>query len=572
MASLLDQLNPAQREVAEIQRHCLAVAVPGSGKTKTIATRAALLLADPANLVGAVTFSKDAAVELRERILALANEGAKERLLATTFHSLAFKLLGVKGSKRPAVASEGDRLAMVRIAINETGSDLKPEDAIKSIDAFKSRVGEVVEETPEARVYHAYQHALERNGMLDFQDMMLQAVSGLQRGTIRPFPFTHLLVDEYQDCDPIQLSLLTLIARATGSLVTAVGDDDQSIYGFRSALGFRGMESFIREFDATPVVLGSNYRSRAEVLEAADRLIQKNRDRIPKTLVASRGPGGSVSFHRFADEYTEGTAAVEALGPVLRNRGSAAVLTRSNRQLDAVGAICRTHGLKYYRASGKSILDRPEGALMGTLLELVQQSRTGGLDAALAFAGAGGEELRALHAAHGSSMDRPQKKSLLDLGLSERTADVYRTLLKRLGEWRALYGRQFFVLVLDGVHEWMQEHAKTDSAKRAITTTYGVLSRLNGPFSERLEFLRRKNNEPAPDALILTTAHSSKGLEWDSVWIAGAGETAFPNEKSTEVEERRLFYVAMTRARDHLTMSVSRKYPTSRFVIEAGFG
>ncbi len=140
----------------------------------------------------------------------------------------------------------------------------------------------------------------------------------------------------------------------------------------------------------------------------------------------------------------------------------------------------------------------------------------------------------------------------------------------RLEDWRGLCDRQFYALVLDGVYEWMTQHAKADTAKRAITTTYDVLSRLSGTFAERLEFLRRQNNEPSPDALVLTTMHSSKGLEWDSVWIIRSEETVVPDEKSTESEERRLFYVAMTRARHRLYMSTAKKNPTSRFVIEAG--
>lgn len=142
---------------------------------------------------------------------------------------------------------------------------------------------------------------------------------------------------------------------------------------------------------------------------------------------------------------------------------------------------------------------------------------------------------------------------------------------RRLTEWRTLCDRQFYALVLEGVHEWMAQRAKADPARRAIATTYDVLSRLNGTFSERLEFLRRQNNEPAPDALVLTTIHASKGLEWDGIAVIRVEETVIPDEKgTTESEERRLFYVGMTRARDWLALSTAKKNPTSRFVIEAG--
>ncbi|MCP3018289.1 ATP-dependent helicase [Cupriavidus basilensis] len=570
MTSLLDQLNPSQREVVEMRRHCVAVACPGAGKTKTIATKAAMLLAEPHVTVGAVTFSKDAAVELRNRILALAGSGAKRRLVAGTFHSLSYKQLGGAGGERPDIATDGDRMVLLGQALEEAKLDWKIEDAIAAIEVIKTNFGNVQDGTHEARLYQAYQDALERNAKIDFQDMLRLAVEGLQRGELKPYPFTYLLVDEFQDTDPLQYQWVALHAQA-GSIVTVVGDDDQSIYGFRSALGYRGMESFIRQFDAQPVVLGSNYRCKAEILAAADKVIQNNRERIPKTLVAQKGPGGIVKFNRYDDEYAEAVAAIEALAPTLGEGKSAAILARTNRILDPVEAVCRSHGVKYYRASGKSILNRPEAALMCNLLEIIQKVKANGLDALLGFAGVGAQELRLLHGKMGPALEQRQRKELVAFGVSEETTERYRDLMKRLAEWRTLCDRQFYSLVLEGVHEWMVQHAKVDPARRAITTTYDVLSRLNGTFSERLEFLRRQNNEPAPDALVLTTIHASKGLEWDGIVVIRVEETVIPDEKgSTESEERRLFYVGMTRARDWLALSTAKKNPTSRFVIEAG--
>ncbi|MFS8980588.1 ATP-dependent helicase [Cupriavidus necator] len=568
---MLDELNPAQREVVELRRHCVAVACPGAGKTKTIASKAATLLAESNATVGAVTFSKDAALELRERILALAGPGSKKRLLAGTFHSLAYKQLGSASDRAPDIATDGDRIGLLLQVLADAGLDWKIEDAISVIEAIKTNFGQTQSGTPEELLYHAYQEALERNGKIDFQDMLRLAVEGMQRGNIAPYPLRYLLVDEFQDTDPLQYQWIALHAQA-GSVVTVVGDDDQSIYGFRSVLGFRGMESFIRQFDAQPVVLGSNYRCHAEILGVADKIIRNNRDRIPKELVAHKGPGGQVLFQRFPDEYAEAVAAMKHLAPALHAGQSAAILARTNRILDPVEAVCRSHGVKYYRASGKSILSRPEAALMCNLLELIQKTKITGVDALLSFVGIGTHELRLLHSKGRTSAEQRQKKELVDVGLSEASADRYRELMKRLAEWRSLCDRQFFSLVLEGVREWMIQYTSADQAKRAITTTFDVLSRLNGPFSERLDFLRRNNNEPAPDALILTTMHSSKGLEWDRVWIIRAEETVVPDEKSTEAEERRLFYVAVTRARQDLRVSMTKKNPTSGFILEAELG
>jgi superfamily I DNA/RNA helicase len=560
---MLDELNPQQREVVELRRHCVAIACPGAGKTKTIATKAARLLSDPNATVGAVTFSKDAAVELRDRILSLTGAQAKSRLIAGTFHSLAFRQLGKRD-----IATDGDRMGLLARVIAELGLAWKPEEVVPVIERIKTNFGRVEAGTADAQLYEAYQEALARNGKIDFQDMVRLAVAGMEAGDIEPYSFTDLLVDEFQDTDPLQYRWVELHARA-GAHVTVVGDDDQSIYGFRAALGVRGMESFAASFNAQRVVLGSNYRCRSEILSAADRVIRNNVDRVEKVLSAERGMGGSVSTKRSDDEYADAVAAVELLQPHLRAGKSCAILARTNRILDPIEAVCRSHGVPYYRASGSSVLNRPQGALMCNLLEIVEGRKQNGLDAVLGFTGMSSTYLGVLHRDMGAILVQRQKKDLVALGLPEEAASAYRGFLKRLAEWQQMCERKFYSLALDGVLEMMMTYAKGDQATRAIQATYDVLSRLTGTFAERIEYLRRDNNKPADGALVLTTMHSSKGLEWDHVWITRAEEGVVPDEKSTESEERRLFYVAMTRARDSLTIATIRKNPVSRFVIES---
>ncbi|MGQ7932708.1 ATP-dependent helicase [Paraburkholderia sp. D1E] len=565
---MLDDLNPQQREVAQMRRHCVAIACPGAGKTKTIAAKAALLLVDPATTVGAVTFSKDAAVKLRDRILRVASPSAKPRLIAGTFHSLAFRQLGQRGGARRDIASDGDRTGLLARVLAEMGLNWKVEEAVPVIERIKTNFGRVEQGTTEAQLYEAYQEALARNGKIDFQDMLRLAVVGMEKGAIEPYAFTDLLVDEFQDTDPLQYRWVELHANA-GARVTVVGDDDQSIYGFRAALGFRGMESFASAFDAQRVVLGSNYRCRSEILEAADRLIRHNEDRIPKLLRAERGAGGTIDTQRFDDEYIDAVAALEALQPRLAAGQSCAILARTNRILDPIEAVCRSHGVPYFRASGQSIINRPQGALMCNLLEIVQGTKVNGLDAVLGHSGMSSAHLAALHRDMGPALVQRQKKDLVTLGLPEDTATAYRAFMKRLSEWRSLRERKFYSLALEGVQEWMLTYAKTDPEIRSIQATYDVVSRLNGTFSERIEFLRRDNNKPVEGALVLTTMHSSKGLEWDHVWITRAEENVVPDDKSPESEERRLFYVAMTRAREGLTIATIKKNPVSRFVLES---
>jgi superfamily I DNA/RNA helicase len=571
LVEAIEKLNPSQREVVECRGHCVAVAVPGAGKTATIAAKAALLLESPHLTIGAVTFSKDAAVELRDRILALTGSTAKRRLIAGTFHSLAYKQLSLVAGKRPDIATDGERTAILTQVLHDSGLEMKLEDAIAAIERIKTALNAPSMDSAEGRLLSSYQNALQRNGRVDFQDLLRYAVQGMQQGTISPYKMDALLVDEYQDVDSHQALWTALHARA-GAAVTIVCDDDQSVYGFRSAMGLRGIKAFADEFDPQQIVLGVNYRSHEEILSVADKVIRNNAERIVKELVSHRGPGGSVSFTRHDDEYEEAVAAVEAMAAAVRGGSTAAVLARTNRILDPVEAVCRAHGIKYHRAAGRSILDRPESALMGTLLELVEQTRMGGLDAVLGFAGIGTAELQTLHHLTSSLKEgeRVKKKDLVAAGLGEDAAEKYRDLTKRLEEWCSLCARQFYALIIDGVFEWMMQWARSDQAKRAITTTYDVLSRLHGSFSDRLEYLRRKNNEPAEDAVILTTFHSSKGLEWDHTALLRLEESVIPDEGSTEAEERRLFYVALTRARRHMILSTAQKHPTSRFVIESG--
>ncbi|MFM0411271.1 ATP-dependent helicase [Paraburkholderia dipogonis] len=560
---MLDGLNPQQREVAELRRPCVAIACPGAGKTMTIATKAALLLADPHTVVGAVTFSKDAAVELRDRILALAGTGARSRLVAGTFHSLANRQLGKRD-----IATDGDRAGLLARVLAELGLQWKVDEVIPVIERIKTNFGRVAADSPDARLFHAYQEALTRNGKIDFQDMLRLSVAGMESGDIEPYRFTDLLVDEFQDTDPLQYRWVELHARA-GATVTVVGDDDQSIYGFRAALGFRGMESFAATFGAQRVVLGSNYRCRAEILSAADRVIRNNVERVAKVLRAERGAGGAIVTRRFDDEYADAVAAVEQLGPQLGAGNSCAILARTNRILDPIEAVCRSHGVPYYRASGSSVLNRPQGALMCNLLLIVEGRKQNGLDAVLGYTGMSSTHLSALHRDMGAQLVQRAKKDLVGLGLPEDTASAYRAFMKRLAEWTQMSERKFYSLALDGVLEMMMTYARDDQAKRAIQATYDVLSRLTGTFGERIEYLKRDNNKPTDGALVLTTMHSSKGLEWDHVWITRAEEGVVPDEKSTESEERRLFYVAMTRARDTLTIATIKKNPVSRFVIES---
>lgn len=732
-------LNPDQVEAALADGHCLVTACPGSGKTKTLAAKAARILADPHASVCAVTFTRDSALEIRERILRAAGDGVKPRLLVGTFHGLSWiqqtlpRTLGfgaavlermrVQGRfrERSAIATEGDRRSYVMRAIEMAGVSLNIEVAAQLIEATKVRLilpGQEHDEPVAERLCAAYQEVLTRNGKIDFQDIILASVTGMRASTVPAFGVTALMVDEFQDTDELQYEWVRLHAIA-GARVTAVGDDDQcqppdtqvmteralrpmarlrpedheivcfdprrgllglssnyrlarapycgpmievvteagaatrctprhkwlvanaasarpreadgafvtqarylapgqfvpvvcnvegvrweaiqalrvhayegdvvsldvrphpyyvadgivthnSIYGWRMAMGYRGMERFADELSAQRVVLGINYRSRQEILTPAARVIANNRGRLPKVLTAAKGAGGLARYHHFADAYAEAEAvAREFCRP--DPSPSRAVIARTNRRLDHVEAAMVVHHVAYVRSGGRGILDREEPSVFADLVDVACGRVATGIDHALAWAGVGEDDLRALHGKFGDAVVVGSPTDFAALGVSPKAIETWRGFARAVQRWREAAARARASLALAGIAEWMTAQAEREPQKRNVDLALTVLSGIDGPLERRVSRLRlwRNRLKEAESAVMLTTAHGSKGLEWDQVWIVGAEEGVIPDEKSATEEERRLMYVAMTRARESLIVSSTAANRVSRFVTEA---
>lgn len=595
MLDPLALLNDEQREAATELGHCLASACPGSGKTRMLAAKAAHLLASGAATVLAVTFTREAALEIRARIAAAAGPAAKPRLLVGTFHSLCYwqprpatakggfgaaifaRMKVAAGAARPRaqIATEGDRLAYLARARQIAGlGDLQAEEALKLLESAKARLdapGEAA--TPAQKLLCAYQDVLARNGKIDFQDLVLAAVRGMRTGTLKPYPANYLLVDEFQDTDALQYEWIAAHA-ASGARVTAVGDDDQSIYGWRSAMGHAGMERFARETGAHRVVLGLNYRSRSEILAAAKRLIGHNLGRLAKHLRASRGKGGATRFVRFGDSVEEGAAAAQWCANARANGVTElAILVRTNRRLDYAEGALAARGVPYVRTGGRSLFDRPEVSAFSDIVNLVAGTGAAGLDHALTWAGVPEEDLRLLHRSLGERLVTARRPELAGLPVERSSIAACCEFARRLESWRALAQRPGKeALVLEGICAWMCERVR--EARQAVTVRLAkaVFSAIQAPLERRAAELRnrRRSREAQPGAVVLATMHGAKGLEWSGVWIVSAEETVIPDEKSALEEERRLMYVAMTRAKDELVVSASGKHPVSRFVWEAG--
>ena len=232
----------------------------------------------------AVSFTRDAATELRSRILAACGQKQARRLGVGTFHSLALAQLRRSSSgKMPRLLSEGERLAVLRRCW-KAPADISFETAVQAIDAVKARlVPPMFCDGALEAFAQSVQQVMAAEGVMDFSDLLLNSVRGMREGGISPLPIRWLLVDEAQDMDEVQKEWILLHGRA-GIEVTLVGDDDQSLYAFRHALGYAGLKDVTIALSATETTLPVNYRCAPNILEHAARLIAHNQERAPKKI------------------------------------------------------------------------------------------------------------------------------------------------------------------------------------------------------------------------------------------------------------------------------------------------
>ena len=596
MIELLSALNPDQRQVVEHRGHCLTIACPGSGKTKTLATKAAVLL-DQGERVCAVTFTRDAALELRHRTISMARPGAKSRLLVGTFHSVSM-LMACPGRKTEFgrsiladmqspftepwnIVKEGVRIGYLNRAIKECGAKLSWKDATTLIEESKA-VGSTELLEPEAKIMvEMYCALMKAAGQIDFQDIILKTNAALRDKTLSPLQVDHLLIDEYQDTDEAQYEWSRHHGRA-GVALTVVGDDDQSIYAFRRALGYAGMDRFANEFGAMRVLLGTNYRCRSEILSAAERLISHNTERIGKSLVAEKGEGGVVSYESFRDAFTEYAAVAEEAAIACSDGATFAVIARTNDELTGLQAAMVTRGVPYRKTDGRSIFDCPEVQVYAAILRTIIKPNANDIDQALAWAGMSMDDTAEVRALFGSHVRIGSAEDFKGTQMSAKGIEVWRSFAKKHAAWTSHHDNGHLAIMNHGVWEWLDDTLQ----KPANPTILGVAQRMyevtDGTLQAHLARLREsERNQKQTEqkegdgekALVawLTTAHGSKGLEFDRVWVVGLQSGSFPSDKSSLEEERRLMYVAMTRAREVLNISATKEKKPSIFISEAGF-
>lgn len=552
-------LTPRQQEAVAHDGPLLIVAGPGSGKTSTSVAKASRILRDPARSLVMVTFTREAAEEMRKRLaVSLADSGQRtpneDRLIVATFHSIAIRHLS-RHRPKFRVLSPSDQGLIYRDAAFAAGVDKQSwSDVQKDFERFMYAVDrdKAQLEGPARHVVERYVRLVKASGKIDLYTVMRDCALLVSDGTIPPLAFTDMLVDEGQDTDDLQRLWIFAHAHA-GCRVTIVGDDDQSIYEWRNALGYEGMRSFLETFRARRIELGDNFRSRAEILAPAALLISLNQKRLGKTLVAKRGRGGALAGFRAATSDDLNVQLAELIEATPAQHGNAAVLARTNRSLDMLEIVMRGRGLAYLRL-GRSIWDQPVIAGYVGLLQTLLDATPTGLLRVLQLRNLSDNvrsDLLVAMAGDASQFLDGVVPSLESADASDTS--VLKSVAGDCAYWRRqLRGTGLGGSVREVILEVGQQYAKWtigESQKGLVELCSRILSDLSGTLSARLRLISRKDRDLTKATVVLMTMHGAKGLEFETVHIIDANKTDDGTQMLHPEAERRLMYVAITRAK-----------------------
>ena len=606
MNNFLERLNPEQRLAAETtEGPVLILAGAGTGKTRAVTYRMAHLIAKgvPAESVLAVTFTNKAAEEMQTRVtdLLLRAGVPPERPWISTFHSLCARLLrreaAAAGLPRDfAIYDDDDQLSAVKLAMNRLKIDedsLTPRNILSRISFAKNH-----SQTPEmlraeafaeegrrtADVFAAYEQLLRRSNALDFDDLLLRSARLLRDSpAVRERwqnRFHYLHVDEYQDTNRVQYDLLRLLTNSRQN-VCVVGDEDQSIYRWRGA-DVSILLSFSRDFPSAKVIrLERNYRSSQNILDAAGAVVKNNTERLGKTLRAENGPGPNLKYFEARDAQAEAEFVAGELENILSEDSSqtCAVEYRTNFQSRAFEEVFRRRGLRYKLVGGFSFYNRAEvkDALAYVRLAMHPEDDVSLLRVInLPPRGIGQTTLNALREAaraNSSSLwsaigDFTQESSS---GRAVAPLRAFRELIARLQDaLAAKEPAEFLHFVLDetGYMEMLRNRNTPEDVARLenleeLARAVAESIEAGESFTDFLDaaaLVSDADSYEGKPGVTLITLHSTKGLEFDHVFLTGMEEGICPhsrsiNEEKGVEEERRLVYVGMTRARKTLTLT-----------------
>ncbi|HXO44759.1 MAG TPA: UvrD-helicase domain-containing protein [Candidatus Cybelea sp.] len=605
---LVPGLNERQSEaVLATEGPLLVLAGAGTGKTRVITYRVAHLIEQgvPPSSILAVTFTNRAAGVMKERIsdLLRASGRAAFDIWVSTFHSFCARLLRREsqhlGLPRDfAIYDDDDQAAAVKralIQLDLSAEDYPPRGVRSQIshaknhgispDEMDSQAAQMRDPGRQdtAKLFRAYNEILRKAAALDFDDLLLRAVDLLRdHSDVRArwsTQFQYLMVDEFQDTNRAQEELVRLLA-GTRKNVCVVGDEDQSIYGWRGARA-GNLKRFTEEFPGAKIIrLEENYRSTQTILDAAAAVVKNNSDRLGKTLQATLGSGDRLRFFEAPDSTGEAEFICGELSAVVRNDSDArvAVLYRTGAQSRSFEEVLRRLNIRYRVVGGFSFYERAEVRNALAYVRLIFHPED---DVALLRVlnvpprGIGATTVASLEARAretGASLWETIRAGEFSMGKKIAGAmNSFRELIEVLQEeCRELPPAALIERVLDrtGFLSWVEqqdniEHTSRSENLRELSNAMAEATEQGQTLEDVLDhaaLVSDADQYQEDVAVSLMTLHSAKGLEFDAVFLAGLEEGVLPHGRSLDTpgeveEERRLFYVGMTRAKRSLVLS-----------------
>jgi superfamily I DNA/RNA helicase len=615
----LDKVNPPQREaIKHIKGSLLVLAGAGTGKTTVITYRIGYMLEQgvPAKEILAVTFTNKAATEMRHRVKALLPDADHDALTISTFHSFCCAVLrrhiGKLGfPKRFGIADEGDQNDLIRQCMGELGirkEDLDHRFFKNGISDAKNMLhtatdirdmGKMAWFETLAQVYTLYNQKLREMALVDFDDLLMLTVRLLNEHDELRAKFQgryrNIMVDEFQDTNHAQFELIRVLAGRTRN-VCVVGDDDQSIYGWRGA-DISNILNFPQNFPGTKVTkLEQNYRSTNHILEAANAVIRNNDTRHDKALWSASSEGEKLRLYERLNETDEADHVTRVLSELAHRQNvpydGMAILYRSNAQSRSFEISLRKRGLPYRVVGSRSFFERREIKDAIAYLRIIDNEKD---DLSLlriinvpprGIGKATLDRLRVQREHSSNSMQQIIQDEQFLASIPHKAAESIRAFNSELRKARVAFanpselsqkGIEYLKAIgyipgLPRMYKDRDEYLiRYENVQEFLHAVHEFEKKVDGlPFlsdfmqaNALLDMNDRVDEDEDKNSITLMTVHASKGLEFAAVCIVGLDQKLFPHGRSIDDhnidEERRLFYVAITRAKEYLCLTRARK-------------
>ena len=602
----LNKLNPQQKKaVTAGNGPALVVAGPGSGKTRVLTQRIAYLIAEegvrPWQIL-AVTFTNKAAKEMQERVKRLLPDQATEGIMLGTFHSICARILRREAEHLPiesnfVIFDTDDQERVVKNVIRELNINEKlyrPATVLGAISRAKNELisaddypTQTYRDEVVKRVYAEYQKRLVASNAVDFDDILLYTARLLEDNpSVRDKyaqRFRHVLVDEFQDTNLAQYALVKQLASINRN-VFCVGDQDQSVYSWRGA-DWRNIQRFEQDFpDAHVILLEQNYRSRQNILDAAMGVIDRARNRRKKRLFSERGAGEKIFFYEAPDDYAEAAFVVDTIAQLVASRqfepGDCAIMYRTNAMSRLLEEAFLQARLPYRLVGAQRFYGRREVKdIIGFLRLIHNPADEASLDRVINVPprGIGDKTLTTLHLIGRQNNTQPGYV-LLDLArgsdsqywsaFTGRATIPLADFGGMLANWRiaaqTLTTPELFDRIVNdlGYKEYIDDESEEgvdrwENVQELKRLALEYSTRTLDEFLENIALVSDQDTIAEGNVPTLLTLHAAKGLEFGAVFIVGLDDGILPHSRSFDEpesmeEERRLFYVGITRAKDKL--------------------